>query len=630
MSIFPNVLFFRYEKYNEIDIKLKSENVECTFYIISDKESLSLFLDKRYNILVTYGPDEREYINDVNSIIPNEMYTRWIHYTEIDDMNKVSKGINYCFTNTVLKEEKKEEKEEKEEKKMNKKEQKKEDKKLNKKEEKKESGSYPQVLFFRHDKYKMIDSNVKAKNLDCTFHIISEKESLSLLFDTNYPVLVTYGPDEKEYINDIKSVLPSRMFSRWIHYQDMTNMKEVCRGIQYCFIDTVLKDRKETRPIFSAFTTCYNSDEKIKRPFTSLKSQTLLDWEWVILDDSPGDEHFTYLRNLFKDDKRIRLYKRSENSGNIGNVKNEAVSLCRGIYVLELDHDDEIVPELFSVVSNGFKEHPDVGFVYTDFINIYENGDNYWYGDFFGLGYAAYYCQKYNGKWVNVYTSPQINNITMRHLVSLPNHPRIWKREVLHSIGNYSEYLPINDDQEILLQTCLQTKMMKIPMMGYIQYMNNGNSNFSLIRNKDINRIGPDYLTPQFYKKHSFQNVMREKDAHDNEKYMNFSERVWTRDSYNPSYANVLYQPKYDKQYCILSREVFIDRWSELLELSKNPKNDFFVMDSTGDFKGLCRFLDKYNFSHAKCYSIKDITVEQQIKYFEFIYRSCEESVIMK
>ena len=53
-------------------------------------------------------------------------------------------------------------------------------------------------------------------------------------------------------------------------------------------------------------------------------------------------------------------------------------------------------------------------------------------------------------------------------------------------------------------------------------------------------------------------------------------------------------------------------------------------MDSTGDFKGLCRFLDKYNFSHAKCYSIKDITVEQQIKYFEFIYRSCEESVIMK
>ena len=76
MSIFPNVLFFRYEKYNEIDIKLKSENVECTFYIISDKESLSLFLDKRYNILVTYGPDEREYINDVNSIIPNEMYTK--------------------------------------------------------------------------------------------------------------------------------------------------------------------------------------------------------------------------------------------------------------------------------------------------------------------------------------------------------------------------------------------------------------------------------------------------------------------------------------------------------------------------------------------------------------------------
>ena len=35
-------------------------------------------------------------------------------------------------------------------------------------------------------------------------------------------------------------------------------------------------------------------------------------------------------------DKRIRLYKRDKNSGNIGNVKNEAISLCRGKYVLEL------------------------------------------------------------------------------------------------------------------------------------------------------------------------------------------------------------------------------------------------------------------------------------------------------
>ena len=39
-------------------------------------------------------------------------------------------------------------------------------------------------------------------------------------------------------------------------------------------------------------------------------------------------------------DSRVRLYRRSENNGNIGNVKNEAISLCRGKYILEFDHDD--------------------------------------------------------------------------------------------------------------------------------------------------------------------------------------------------------------------------------------------------------------------------------------------------
>jgi glycosyltransferase involved in cell wall biosynthesis len=121
----------------------------------------------------------------------------------------------------------------------------------------------------------------------------------------------------------------------------------------------------------------------------------MIDWEWVVLDDSPDDAHFTFLKSVLTD-KKIRLYKRSENSGNIGNVKNEAVSLCRGTYILELDHDDEIVPTLLKTAVNAFEKYPDAGFAYTECINLYENGSNYWYGDFIALGYGAYYNTKYN------------------------------------------------------------------------------------------------------------------------------------------------------------------------------------------------------------------------------------------
>jgi glycosyltransferase involved in cell wall biosynthesis len=491
--------------------------------------------------------------------------------------------------------------------------------------------TFPNVLFFRYDKYSHVDSLLqKVPTEECSFHIVSHKDFLSLLYDTRYAILVTFGDNESEYWSDVNSVICDRMRSRWIHYTEIKSIQEMYRGIQYCFINTVLKDRETTRPVFSAFTTCYNSYEKIKRPYESLKKQTFRDWEWVILDDSPEDTHFEYLRRLTKGDTRVRLYKRSENSGNIGNVKNEAASLCRGKYVLELDHDDEIVPELYTTVFGAFAAHPEVGFVYTDFINIYESGENYWYGDFMALGYGAYYCEKYDGKWRNVYVTPQINNITMRHLVSMPNHPRIWRRDILFGLGNYSEFLPINDDQELLLQTCLKTKMLKIPMMGYIQYMNTGNSNFSLIRNRDINRLGPRFLTPQFYEKHGFHELMRKRGGYDDEKYMNMNERIWLRDSYVPSYINVLYQPKYTTQYLILGKNVFLREKDSLLELAKDPKNDFFLMDDSGDFKGLCEFLDLHGFPQAKCYSIKELTESQMQNYFTYIYASCIKTVTLK
>ena len=110
-------------------------------------------------------------------------------------------------------------------------------------------------------------------------------------------------------------------------------------------------------------------------------------------------------------------------------------------------------------------------------------GENFKYGDFICKGYGGYYMQKYNNRWVYVYITPNINNITLSHLVCLPNHPRIWRRDTMYKLENYSEFLPICDDYEILLRTALNTKIVKIHKLGYVQFMNDGRSNFSLIRN---------------------------------------------------------------------------------------------------------------------------------------------------
>ena len=187
-----------------------------------------------------------------------------------------------------------------------------------------------------------------------------------------------------------------------------------------------------------------------------------------------------FLREFCKKDKRIRLYKRDCNSGNIGNVKNEAVGLCRGKYLLELDHDDIILSPILEDAYNIFEKNEEIGFVYSDFINMYEDGRDFSYkmSKVFGKGYTGYYKQKFKNKWLSVCVCPGINNITSSHLVCLPNHPRIWRKKTLLDLGNYSEFLPICDDFEILMRTMCNTKIAKIHKAGYIQFMNNNANNF--------------------------------------------------------------------------------------------------------------------------------------------------------
>ena len=195
---------------------------------------------------------------------------------------------------------------------------------------------YPNIIFFRFNKYSDIDSYLLNKSYNCTFNITDNVEDLNRLFNPNYHLLITFGDTEKEYHNIILPNIVNRFANRWIHKsrEHILNIEEFNSTINYCYINNVIMERKIQRPEFSVFTTCYNTWDKFDRVYNSLKNQNLKDWEWVIIDDTPLPEndkknHFDFLREKCKNDSRIRLYCRSEYSGNIGNVKYEAVSLCR-------------------------------------------------------------------------------------------------------------------------------------------------------------------------------------------------------------------------------------------------------------------------------------------------------------
>ena len=495
---------------------------------------------------------------------------------------------------------------------------------------------YPNIILFRYSKYQYIDNYLNNKKYECTFNITENPKDLNKLFNSNYHLLITFGDTEKEYHGIILPNIVNRFANRWIHksIEHILNIEEFNSTINYCYINNVIMERKIQRPEFSVFTTCYNTWDKFDRVYNSLKNQNLKDWEWVIIDDTPLPEngkknHFDFLREKCKNDFRIRLYCRSENSGNIGNVKNEAVSLCRGKYILELDHDDEILPDCLLDALLVFDKDDEIGFIYMDFINIYENGENFSYGDFICKGYGGYYCQKYKDKWVNVYITPNINNITLSHLACCPNHPRIWRKSTLLRLENYSEFLPICDDYEILLKTALNTKIVKIHKLGYIQYMNNDNNNFSLIRNGEINRIGPGYIFPQFYQMYNVNDKMKELQAYEDENFIfniNHSQ-IWKRENYKHQYYNKIVNLDYNKQYCLIGEEAL--EMSELSELYKDKTNSFIILSNTLEIEKLQKLLDIKGYGNMRCYSLLDCSIEELERYFILLCKFCDNYKII-
>jgi glycosyltransferase involved in cell wall biosynthesis len=494
---------------------------------------------------------------------------------------------------------------------------------------------YPFIIFYREDKDSNLDQFFIENNakLNCTVHITNKISKINRMYSANYHLLITFA---NEIATNGLSYFGNNKKHMKLTSLDIQNVDTFNALVNKQYILNCSLDRSYLRPVFSLFTSTFNSYDKIIRAYNSIKKQTLENWEWVIIDDSPDDDHFDFLRQNLSHDCRIRMYKRSENSGSIGNVKNEAVSLCRGTYVLEMDHDDEILPSVLEDAASVFLEKAEVGFIYMDFINIYENGDNFKYGDHICKGYGSYYCEKYNGKWVYVYNTPNINNITLSHLVCCPNHPRIWRRELLLKIGNYCEHLPICDDYEILLKTAVNCKMVKIPKLGYVQYMNNSNNNFSLIRNGEINRIGPQYISPIYYNEYKIAEKMAELDAYEDpfQKDTINNTQLWLRDkhAYIHKYCNLLVNIDFKKQICIIGLDSLILNLDKVRALydDNDLAIDFILLDNKCPIEYLWKQLDGYKFDKMKCYSLIDTPSDLLVNYFKTMYLSCEQSEIIQ
>jgi O-antigen biosynthesis protein len=166
-------------------------------------------------------------------------------------------------------------------------------------------------------------------------------------------------------------------------------------------------------------------------------------------------------------------------------VKNWACSLGGGHILIELDHDDELTDRALEWVVRGFGQFPEAGFLYTDCAEVYGDGRNLTYRDGWAFGYGSYRDVEYRGRLYKSGSAGNINSKTIRHIVSSPNHIRAWRRSFYESIGGHNKGLHVADDYEIIVRTFLATRMIRVPMLCYIQRI--GDTAQS-VRSMDVHR----------------------------------------------------------------------------------------------------------------------------------------------
>jgi len=322
------------------------------------------------------------------------------------------------------------------------------------------------IKSFKFQDYESDELNVK--------YVPNDKNIWQDIASFNPDNIITRG--ENWNIYPILSDMPYQFRKKWIHIPDNdteTNIGQTC--YTSFMINTLDKNNFSDFKLVSFFTPMYNTGNKLLNTYQSLLDQTYDNWEWVLVDDSTDNgKTLKIAESIAEKDPRVKVYDIYKRSNNIiGEAKYRAAVLTRGDLIAELDHDDILTPNCAADLYNASIKYPNCGFFYTDSAEVNPNFESMTYPDGFSFGYGKYRKEKFNDKELDVCTQPNINPKTIRHIVGVPNHVRAWKRNVYFAIGGHNRNLSVADDYELIVRTFLNTKMCKIPKLGYIQFIYN-------------------------------------------------------------------------------------------------------------------------------------------------------------
>lgn len=125
-------------------------------------------------------------------------------------------------------------------------------------------------------------------------------------------------------------------------------------------------------PKISFIVPVYKAEKYLPRLISSIKEQTMPDFEAIFVNDGSPDDSASLCTRLFDGDNRFKLI--SKENGGVSSVRNAGLDAAVGEYIFFVDCDDTIETDSARLLINA-AEGADADIVFFGRFNDYYMGD---------------------------------------------------------------------------------------------------------------------------------------------------------------------------------------------------------------------------------------------------------------
>lgn len=212
-------------------------------------------------------------------------------------------------------------------------------------------------------------------------------------------------------------------------------------------------------PLVTVYITNYNYGDYIKKAVDSVLSQSLQDFELIIIDDG-SEDHSKEIIETYASYEHVTIIYQKNKGLNVTN--NIALKSAQGKYIMRLDADDYLHEDALKVMSKTLDNDDDLGLVFPDYFNVDKDGNI--------LSHEKRYSFEDDVK-----------------LLDMPAHGActMIRVEALRNVGGYDEQYKCQDGYELWIKFIQKFKVNNInkPLFYYRQHGSNLTSNEEKILN---------------------------------------------------------------------------------------------------------------------------------------------------